>query len=301
MKIFSILITHLVFMKKAAILIVILFLSTNGFIYADSTYLLKNTKPKKTSVWQDLSYDLSCFGSDWGYYFIEPFSSTKNILITSGVVTGTVLSSTVDKDFRKAVSRQGFATYNHDFWDGPTAYGFVQYPSIFGGALYTLGLFTRETEIRKTGRMLLQALAYSGAVTMGLRYLTGRHRPFSSSNGSQYEFSWFNAAGDTQSFPSGHTVVAFATSTILAEQIDTWWARIVFYGFAALTGYARLYNDKHWISDVIFGAALGYGSAKFVLAREREREEKEKRKMKRKGGGFSLYPSFNGINLSYNF
>jgi membrane-associated phospholipid phosphatase len=299
MKIFLILITQYLMKNVFAVIISILLLQCYAF--SDSTYSLKNSKPKKTTIWQDLSYDLSCFGTDWGYYFIEPFSSTKNILISSGVVAGTVLSSTIDKDFRKAVSRQNYGTYNGDFWDGPTAYGFVQYPSIFGGALYTIGLLTRETAIRKTGRMLLQALAYSGTVTMGMRYLFGRHRPFTSSNGSQYEFSWFNTAGDTQSFPSGHMVVAAATSTILAEQIDTWWARVVLYGFAALTGYARLYNDKHWISDVIFGAALGYGSAKFVLSREREREQNEKRKMKRKGGGLSFYPSFNGVSLSYNF
>jgi membrane-associated phospholipid phosphatase len=136
---------------------------------------------------------------------------------------------------------------------------------------------------------------------MGLRYLLGRTRPFSSIKDSQYEFTWLQSRGDTQSFPSGHTVVAFATSTILAEKIDTWWARVVLYGFAALTGYARLYNDQHWLSDVIFGAALGYGSAKYVLKREEERENIQKKKLKNKGGGFSLYPSFNGIGLSYTF
>lgn len=269
-------------------------------IQADSTFSLKNKKTKRTSIGDDLVYDLKCFGIDWGMYFIEPFSSTKNIAISTGVVAATVISSTTDKAFREAVSRQGYGTYNHDFWDIPTAYGFVQYPSIFGGALYTIGLVTRENEIRKTGRMLLQALAYSGTVTMGMRYLFGRHRPFTST-GDQYEFSPFNTSGDTQSFPSGHMVVATATSTILAEQIDTWWARVVLYSMAALTGYARLYNDKHWLSDVVFAAALGYGSAKFVLWREREREENEKRKIKRKGGGLSFYPSFNGVSLVYNF
>ena len=148
--------------------------------------------------------------------------------------------------------------------------------------------------------MLIQSLVYSGTVTMGLRYLLGRTRPFSSKTGSQYEFTWFQSKGDTQSFPSGHTVVAFATSTILAEQIDTWWARAILYPFAALTAYARMHNNQHWLSDVIFAATLGYGTSKFVIGREREREENEKRKMK-KGGGFSFYPSFNGFSVVYGF
>lgn len=280
-----------------AILIIILLQS---FSFSDSTYSLKYSKPKKTTVWQDLGSDLKYFAVDWGNFFAEPFRSSKNLIYCGSVIGITALSSTVDKDVRKSISVQGSKTYNQNFLDGPTAYGYVQYPSILGGALYTIGLFARETELRKTGRMLIQSLVYSGTLTMGLRYLLGRTRPFSSKTGSQYEFTWFQSKGDTQSFPSGHTVVAFATSTILAEQIDTWWARAVLYPLAALTAYARVRNDMHWLSDVIFAGALGYGTSKFVIAQERDREKSEKRKMN-KGGGFSFYPSFNGFSLTYKF
>lgn len=280
---------------RAAILIILLNLAAN----ADSTVTRKTSKPKKTTIMQDLGYDLKYFAVDWGAFFAAPFSSSRNLIISSTVVGGTILSSTIDKDIRRQFSVQGYGSYNGTFLDGPTAYGYVQYPSIFAGALYTIGLLARESELRKTGRMLIQSLVYSGTVTMALRYATGRHRPFSSS-GNQYEFSWFNSAGDTQSFPSGHTVVAFATSTILAEQIDTWWARGILYSFAALTGYARLHYDKHWFSDILFGAALGFGSSMFVIHRERGREDEVKRKTK-KGGGFSFTPSLNRINITYGF
>ena len=280
---------------KAVIIIILL----NLAIHADSTITKKTFKPKKSTLIQDLGYDLKYFAIDWGAFFAAPFSSSKNLIISSSVVAGTVLSSTLDKDIRKKFSVPGESKYSGTFLDGPIFYGYVQYPSILGGAMYTIGLLARESELRKTGRMLIQSLVYSGTVTMALRYATGRHRPFSSS-GNQYEFSWFNSAGDTQSFPSGHTVVAFATSTILAEQIDTWWARGILYSFAALTGYARLHYDKHWFSDVFFGAALGFGSSMFVIHRERDREKNEKQKQK-KGGGFSFSPTMNGINIVYGF
>lgn len=284
---------------KFLIRAVILLMFLNIALKADSTVTKRTFKPKKTTIFQDLGYDLKYFAIDWGAFFAAPFSSNKNLIISSAVVGGTILSSTVDKDVRKQFSVPGTEKYTGTFLDGPIAYGYVQYPSIFGGALYTIGLLARESELRKTGRMLIQSLVYSGTVTMALRYATGRHRPFSSS-GNQYEFSWFNSAGDTQSFPSGHTVVAFATSTILAEQIDTWWARGILYSFAALTGYARLHYDKHWFSDIVFGAALGFGSSMFVIHRERDREKEDKRKMK-KSGGFSFSPTMNGINFTYNF
>src|SRR5690349_24590931 len=107
-------------MIKAAA-VIFLVIALQGSASADSTFTLKHSKPKKTTIWQDLGSDLKYFGSDWGAYFIEPFVSRKNILISSGVVVGTVLSSAVDKDFRKAVSRHGYGTYNQDFWDAPTA------------------------------------------------------------------------------------------------------------------------------------------------------------------------------------
>jgi membrane-associated phospholipid phosphatase len=288
-------------MKKLlpAVLIMLIFQAP---LYSDSTFSLKKKSPKKTTVWQDLGTDLKYFAVDWGSYLTLPFRMDYgDFMIGSSVIAGTVISSTTDKAFREATARYGYETYNGDFWDIPTAYGFVQYPSIFGGALYAVGLFARETEIRKTGRMLIQALAYSGTLTMGMRYLFGRERPFTSRDGSQYNFTWFQSEGDTQSFPSGHMVVAAATSTVLAEQIDTWWARVVLYSFAALTGYARLYNDKHWLSDVLFGAALGYGTGIFVINQERRREDEQKKKLKKKGGGFSIQPTFNGIHLSYGF
>lgn len=284
---------------KILIYTAVLMIFMNAAVNADSTVTLKKFKPPKTTITQDLGYDLKYFAADWGAYFLAPFGSSKNLIISSAVVGGTVLSSTLDKDIRKEISVQGYPSYNGTFLDGPTAYGYVQYPSIFAGALYTIGLLTRESELRKTGRMLIQSLVYSGTVTMALRYATGRHRPFTSER-NQYEFSWFNSAGDTQSFPSGHTVVAFATSTILAEQIDTWWARGILYSFAALTAYARLHYDKHWFSDVFFGAALGFGSSMFVLHRERDREKEMNQKIK-KGGGFSFSPSFNGFNVTYRF
>jgi membrane-associated phospholipid phosphatase len=281
-------------------LIILFIILIQGFSYCDSTTSLKFGKPKKTTIWQDIGYDLKYFAVDWGNYFAEPFRNSKNLIYCGSVAGITALSSTVDKDVRKSISVQGNNTYNQNFLDGPSAYGYVQYPSIFAGVLYSIGLITRENELRKTGRMLIQSLVYSGTLTMGLRYLFGRARPFSSKTGSQYEFTWFQSKGDTQSFPSGHTVVAFATSTILAEQIDTWWARVILYPFAALTAYARVRNDMHWLSDVIFAGALGYGTSKFIIAQERNREKAEKRKMN-KGGGLSFYPSFNGFSIQYKF
>ena len=115
--------------------LLIIFVLSNNALKADSTFTKNSSKPLKTTIMQDIGNDLKYFATDWGAYFYEPFRPKKNLLISSAVVGGTILISTADKEVKKEISVQGTGTYNGNFLDGPTAYGYVQYPSIFGGAL----------------------------------------------------------------------------------------------------------------------------------------------------------------------
>ena len=72
-----------------------------------------------------------------------------------------------------------------------------------------------------------------------------------------------DARPDSQSFPSGHTTAAFAFATIVSAETAHWWPNskwpigTIMYGGAALTGVSRIYNEFHWASDVVAGAAIG--------------------------------------------
>jgi hypothetical protein len=64
------------------------------------------------------------------------------------------------------------------------------------------------------------------------------------------------------SFPSGHTATAFMSATMLHKEYG-WrspWFSIGGYTVAAVTGVSRIMNNKHWMSDVVAGAAIGIGS-----------------------------------------
>lgn len=86
------------------------------------------------------------------------------------------------------------------------------------------------------------------AITVnGLKYTVSRLRP----DGSAYN-----------SFPSGHTATAFMSATMLHKEYG-WrspWFSIGAYTTAAVTGMSRILNNKHWMSDVMAGAAIGIGS-----------------------------------------
>jgi hypothetical protein len=64
---------------------------------------------------------------------------------------------------------------------------------------------------------------------------------------------------DYRSFPSGHTAEAFASAEFLREEYKdkSPWLGYLGYGMAVTTGCLRMYNQKHWVSDVIAGAGLG--------------------------------------------
>jgi membrane-associated phospholipid phosphatase len=256
-----------------------------------------STRTKK-SIWNKLTDDAAIFAGDGGAFFISPLHfSGKDWLYAAGVLGVSGLSMIPDKEIKKQAGRNTTGTYNNDFWDIPTAYGFVQYPSIFAGTIYAAGLISNNDDVRITGRLLLESLAYSGITVMLARYAFGRYRPYYSDD--PWKYTWFQPKNDTQSFPSGHVTVAFATSTVLAERIDAWWARIGFYGLAALTAYTRILNNQHWFSDVVVGGLLGFGAGYFVINREEIREKSSQRG--KKGGRLSIFPSFNGINFVYGF
>ena len=121
----------------------------------------------------------------------------------------------------------------------------------YAPAALTLGLKACGYESRSGwGRMIVSdafsAAIMAGAVN-GLKYSVGRLRP----DGSRHN-----------SFPSGHTATAFMTATMLHKEYG-WrspWFSIGGYTAAAVTGISRILNNRHWLSDVIAGGAIGIGS-----------------------------------------
>lgn len=67
------------------------------------------------------------------------------------------------------------------------------------------------------------------------------------------------------SFPSGHTAMAFTSATLLHQEYGARypWLSVLSYTAASATGIGRILNNRHWIGDVVTGAALGYLSGKF--------------------------------------
>ena len=71
---------------------------------------------------------------------------------------------------------------------------------------------------------------------------------------------------DYASFPSGHTAEAFVGAEFMRmeyKDVSPWYG-VAGYAMATATGLLRMYNDAHWMSDVIAGAGVGIASTRIA-------------------------------------
>ena len=116
-----------------------------------------------------------------------------------------------------------------------------------GAALATwiVGKVSHSRGIAGVGEDLVRAQIVNGALTQTIKLATNRDRP----------------DGTRWSFPSGHTSAAFTTATVLERRLG-WKAGVPAYAAAAYIGGSRLQENKHFASDVLFGAAVGIVSGR---------------------------------------
>ncbi len=132
---------------------------------------------------------------------------------------------------------------------------------IIGGIALT-GLITRNRALTRAAIRATESVVLADLLTEGSKYVVGRTRPGVDPDLDGYDFHAFN--GSSPSFPSGHSANAFALASSLSDAIGRKWATVGLFAIATGTAWARLSEQQHWLSDVIAGAAVGVGSAKFV-------------------------------------
>jgi membrane-associated phospholipid phosphatase len=196
-----------------------------------------------------------------GDYYTSPFRfDSKDWITFSSVVGITALASLADKEVRsfsqQNQSKFASALFNID------KYYYVEFVSASVIAFYGYGLVADNSKIRKLAVKLTEATLLASSITLITKTIVGRGRPYKQE--SQYFFNPFSLDNDFNSFPSGHTTLAFAYSTVMANEVDNIFWKIGWYSLAGLVGYARIYHNQHWFSDVLMGAAIGYFSGEFV-------------------------------------
>jgi membrane-associated phospholipid phosphatase len=131
-------------------------------------------------------------------------------------------------------------------------------------AALAVGHLTGNDRLSEIGLHTTEAIVASGAIVGATKGLMGRQRPFLEKGdpGDFFIGRGFGNGGLT-SFPSGHTAAAFSAATVLSIEARRSWPRAapvitpLLYGGATAVGLARMYDSRHWASDVALGATVG--------------------------------------------
>jgi membrane-associated phospholipid phosphatase len=117
-----------------------------------------------------------------------------------------------------------------------------------GGALvtYVVGRSIHNEKVKHLGTDMLSAQIVAQALTQAIKLSARRERPDGSNN---------------HSFPSGHASATFATATVLQRHLG-WRAAVPTYTVATYVAMSRLQENRHFLSDVVFGAALGVAAGR---------------------------------------
>lgn len=108
----------------------------------------------------------------------------------------------------------------------------------------------KTNKVSHLGFDMMRALIVSQALTQGIKVAVRRDRP----------------DGQCCAFPSGHASAAFATAAVLERHLGyrgAWPTMLI----AAYVGASRLHDDRHFLSDVLFGSALGIATGWTVVGR----------------------------------
>jgi membrane-associated phospholipid phosphatase len=150
-----------------------------------------------------------------------------------------------------------------------------EYSPYIVGAMYLTGVLTKDRRMEHVSLVTAKSLVFSTLLTAGSKQLVRRRRPAYTDDPFEIN-SMFQGGREWTSIPSGHANTVFTVATAIALQYkDKKWVPYVAYGIAGLTGVSRIYDNRHWATDVIVGAAIGHFVTKTVYRIEEAKARKK--------------------------
>jgi membrane-associated phospholipid phosphatase len=253
------------------------------FFFLTSLYL---TNAQTDSI---IINDFNSFLNVSSDYYTSPIRfDSEDWIKFSSVIGITGIATLADKEIKNFSQRNQSSFANSVF--SIDKYYSVEFVGASILVFYGYGLIDENVKVRNLAVKLAEASVLAASITVVTKVIVGRARPYEKDN--QYYTNPFTFDNDYNSFPSGHATLAFAYSTVMANEVDNVFWKIGWYSLAGLVGYARIYHNQHWFSDVLMSAAIGYFSGEFVNNHASNNQEKTK---------ISLFPIPGGLAFQLNF
>lgn len=181
--------------------------------------------------------------------------TTKNLYVALGGGALALAAHPYDQDFN--VRLRSHYTVVNDIYAPAKYYGDTPEQIALSLGTYAFGRIFDQPKVSHLGMDLLRAQAITEALVEPIKFAVGRARPDGSNN---------------QSFPSGHAAITFAGATVLERHLG-WKKAALAYVIAAYVASSRLHDNRHYLSDVVFGAAVGTIAGRSVTEHGKDKWE----------------------------
>lgn len=229
-------------------------------VFLWSFFFLSFSSVSFANVWRDFT---SPFNTKGGHIFYPGMLATGIVAFHEHREFSQKVKNTVQKETSISAKR----VYH---WGDALGNGYLN------GAYFLGALMLKRHDLSKH---IFKASLYSTVATWALKLTVRERRP----NGASHV-----------SFPSGHSSLAFAFSTVVFLRHSLGWG-LAAMGVSSFIAYSRMVDNAHWFHDVIGGITIGASYAVGLYCVEKGYGDL----------GWSLLPSRDGKGLTgrlvYNF
>lgn len=206
-------------------------------------------------------------GADSARGPVSPVFTVRDAWLGAGFVAGTVALFPLDKHLANRIQDPSTQA-NRFFQNVATDVRLIADPGslLIGAGLYAVGRVGHWQRVADLGLHGTEAIAVGSVFNNMIKWTAGRARPYVVGDSNPHDFEFMRGlrkGNPYSSFPSGHTLAAFAAAAEVTDETTRWWPRSTWYvgpamyGGATLVALSRMYNNKHWASDVLMAAGIG--------------------------------------------
>lgn len=262
--------------------------SSAGFGQRDSIPIVDSAKivahPKDT---KPATIDSASYYRINGRYFVSFWPSFKAVItgparwdgddwLEFGIVVGSsaIMFAGVDQHVKVF-----FKANTTTFMDGVEDVFYPlgnRLPPLLLTGMYVGSIIARDRRLEHNTLMITKSLVISTIFYTATKAVLRRERPDQTENSRNFTTPFVKNV--YTSFPSGHSNTAFSVATGFAMQYKhIKWVPWVAYSLATLTSLSRIYQNRHWASDVIIGSAIGHYVTKTVIRAENRKLDRKKK------------------------
>jgi len=213
--------------------------------------------------------------------------------LAGGILAATGGALLIDENIRTYTEKHRSETWRNVSYVS-THFGDYRYQVPLISGIYLGGLAFGSPVMRKIAADGAEASIIAAfLINPTLCFLTGRALPQAHEEANKFIPFRLHRF----SFPSGHTSAAFALASVLDIDLRStfgYWQTPIVYGMAVAVAHSRIYDDKHYLSEVILGGAIGWSIGTWIASKDRGGKKVTPPPV-------SLEPTTNGARLALRF